>query len=271
MEADPWIKKLKKEYADCGGYYWDKDDICPSTDLDYALKMRARSGDEGARREHCGIAERYGLKESAENGDAAAQYELAELCLDFLGKREEGIEWLKSAAAFKNTDAMLLLGEIYCGKSKYFDPDETKPNFAAAFELFEGAAKKQGRACLYLGEMHRDGCEAVGLPVNDAKAYYWFRQAANRTHKAFRAKAMAEIARYCKSRSAFRDGKTAFKLFSALAEIGYAGAVCELADCYMRGIGVDKSDRMAAEILLPAALSGNARAEKMYESIKNRE
>ena len=47
--------------------------------------------------------------------------------------------------------------------------------------------------------------------------------------------------------------------------------MCEFAYCYLRGIGVDKSDRMAAEILLPAALSGNARAEKMYESIKNRE
>ena len=269
MEADAWIKKLKAEFASGGGRFGGKEKACASTDFDYALKVRAASGDEEARKELSDIAERYGLMESAKGKDAAAEYEMGKLCLDFLGKREEGVAWIKSAALHGSVDASVLLGEIYCGKSEYFSLGETELDFPAAFELLAGAAKKSGKACYYLAELYGCGNESMGVEKNDAKAYYWYRQAAGKAHKIFRAKAMAEIARYCKSQSVFRDLETAFKLYLALYEVGQSGAACELADCYLRGLGTEKDEEKGLKILLSAALSGNKRAEEMYEKLKN--
>lgn len=268
MEADLWIKKLKSEYGACGGCGWAEEKKCVPTDIDYSLKMRAVSGDEDARRELLLIADRYGLRESAGRGEADAELEFGKLCLVFLGKREEGKEWIKRAAEHGKTEAELLLGEILCGKCEYLVGEDTEKDLLSAYELFMNAAKTSGKANLYLGQMYRDGCDAAGVEKNERKAFDYFRQAASKGRGLSRAKAMAEIARFCKNDTVFKDCETAFKLYSALAKVGLREASCELADCYLKGIGVSKDAKKASEILFAAALSGNADAEKMYDELK---
>jgi len=80
----------------------------------------------------------FELEESAEAGDAEAQYELAELCLSPDSKIEQnfraGIYWLEKAAAQNNANALFRLGEIEK------DPKKAQKFFiAAALQLHPDA------------------------------------------------------------------------------------------------------------------------------------
>lgn len=109
----------------------------------------------------------------AEEGDPAAEYELAMMYMDgSVGPRKEteARKWLERSAAQGNTSAQFELGlALRDGRGGIQD-------YLAATKWISLAAEAgDGKAQFALGVMYQLG---TGIPVNDVKAYTWLNVAA---------------------------------------------------------------------------------------------
>lgn len=121
------------------------------------------------------------LKQRAANGDAAAQYELATLCLR--SNPAESFEWLQKAANQGYAEAQTSLGASYT-HDQYFNltgsnpsPDIPQDYTKAASWFLKAAVQGQAYAQRELGDLYKYG---QGVPRSPEQAAAWYYHAAVR-------------------------------------------------------------------------------------------
>lgn len=189
------------------------------------------------------------MRDSAAQGNAAAQYSLGMAYLDgweVAADQQQALPWLRQAAAGGNAPAQYQLGLLYgAGKGVPADP--------AAALAFERAAAEQsyGPALVSLGWRYRDG---DGLEKDPVQAVFWFERAALLGN----AGGMYALARcYSEGLGVESDKARAARLFRAAAEQGHSDAQVYLGLQYERGEGVEQDMAAAAAWYRKAAEAGN--------------
>ncbi len=193
------------------------------------------------------VATKYYI-EAAREGNPLAQYALAE---NFLSSKHSannklGLIWLNKAAANNNPRALTKLGEFYLsGKG-------VKQDIPKGLELLQHAAQANfAPAMLQLGD--------YVLAQNEFnKAIEWYNKAAQQVN----ADAYLRLAHaYLQDKSPVYDVKAGFLWTLKAAENGQITAQKEVANMYLKGIGVAVNDQLAEKWLNQAA-----QAEKRKES-----
>jgi TPR repeat protein len=193
------------------------------------------------------------LQSRAEQGDAVAQYNLAQSYLrhdptsaDYLS----ALKWLRASSAQGNLDAEFLLGYLY-------EHGQGVPqDYAQAAENYRNAAL-QGHSSAEnnLASLHQHG---QGVPKDMGKAFEWYLASAQHGNPVGQCN-LATL--YYLGAGTRRDYKEAAKWFRAAAVSGSAEAQNSLGVSYYKGLGVALDYTEAARWLRLAALNGLPGAE----------
>ena len=205
------------------------------------------------------------LQSQAEQGDAVAQYNLAQSYLrrdpthdptseDY----ESALKWLRASMAQGNGDAEFLLGYLYeHGQGLPRDYAQAAENYRAA--AFQGHSSAENN----LASLHQHG---QGVPKNMSKAFEWYLASAQHGNPVGQCN-LATL--YYLGAGTRRDYKEAARWFRAAAVSGSAEAQNSLGVSYYKGLGVPLDYTEAARWLRLAALNGLPGAETnlayMYE------
>ncbi len=124
------------------------------------------------------------MKQSAETGNAGAQYELGYMYYNGKGTpvdQKKAVYWFSKSAEQEFPKAQVILGAIYLtGKGAPIDSKK-------AFSLLTKGAKQEydEKASHYaqflLGSMYYHG---MGIPANKSKGIYWFKKSADQGNSA---------------------------------------------------------------------------------------
>lgn len=184
------------------------------------------------------------VRESAENGDILAQYELGKF-YDCCGAYNKAFKWLKSAAEQGHLDAQCKVAECYA------NGDGVEKDEIMAFEWYMKAAERgnaEAQYCLF--ELYSDG---TGCVQDDDKAdEYLIKSAENGCIEAQHC-----LASYYQKVS---EDKMAFNWLKKAAVQGSDYAQYKLAECYYNGKGVEQSSEKAFLWYSMAADSGHKEA-----------
>ena len=185
-------------------------------------------------------------KMAAEQGNAKAQYELAEYYLLGKGTAKNNSKvayWYEKSAEQGYPEAQYELAN-YC----YYGKDDSK-----AFSLYKEAAEKGHLMAQYeLAHCYQYG---VGVENDNDQAYFWYKKAAEKGYKDSRDK-LVELELLFKKQEALY-----FKNQKETAEKGNPQSQYELANCYYYGKGVDKDVTRAAYWYKKAAGQGDSKAQ----------
>ncbi len=254
-----------------------------------ASTLAAAGFDEGVANYRAGNYE-GALKEwteSAEQGDADAQYNLG--CLFLRGEgappdRARAREWFRKAADQNESDAMSWLFTAGGGmeteeeRKAFFSkklPPSKKFHLTFVAELANGTLmrwpcstdEKNGAGTQFqIGLMYDTG--KMGLPQDDKQAAEWYRKAADRDFAAARTK-LAYM--YAAGRGVERNRTEAGKLLRRAAEQGDTVAQDNVGAMYEQGIyGVMQNLVMAYVMYSHAAAAGNKLSTASLAQLKPR-
>lgn len=225
--------------------------------IDKTLEEDAKRGDAEAYRlilEELNDQSSEQLFKSAQQGNAAAQYQFGYRLLKGLGVRKdeaEAVQWFRKSAAQGNADGQFFLGQCY-SEGRGVPKDE-----AAACEWYTkaAAANNHAEAQYELGVRFLTG---IGGVAEDKKqAAEWFRKAAEQGH----AFAQCELG-VCllKGECVTKDEAAAVVWFRKSAAQKTSFGPYALAECYLNGRGVTKNEEVAAEWMRKAAEQGHGTA-----------
>jgi TPR repeat protein len=188
--------------------------------------------------------------ELAKEGNAEAQFELAQSYCEILNNKSEAFKWFKMSANSNNSEAQMCLGCCY-QKGYGVEIDLNK-----ALEWYLASAKSDNvRAMTSIGICYHYG---YGVEKDMIKATDWYRKAANRGYS----KAQWRYGIRCENGDGVeKNNNKAFELYKMAAEQGDSDGQCEVGRCYQYGIGVEQNNRSAAKYYLKAAEKGNADAQ----------
>lgn len=193
------------------------------------------------------VARHYYI-DAAKNGNAIAQYTLAEYFLDskHAGNKKLGMIWLTKAADGANPKALTELGKFYVNGQMV-----TK-DVLRGVELLNKAASEQ-----YVPAMVELGKVAL-LQNRYDDAIQWFNKAANQHNT----EALLQLANvYLQENSPVHDPKTGFLWTLKAAQNGSIQAQKELANLYQKGIGVAADEALAKQWSQQAAENEKKKAE----------
>lgn len=189
----------------------------------------------------------------------------------------KAVEYYTRAAEQRNGDAMIKLANIYLDGDEGVDPDQAEAltlirKLAAMGEescigylqnhgVTDMEANRQTVETFYAAE-HGDPdamCE-VGMffadgeimPEDDDRAYFWYRQAAERGH----AEAKLRLALYLEYHENYKDPALAMQMLTEALEQGEDYANYEIGKMYSEGNGVQTDINKAMEYLNKAVDSG---------------
>ncbi len=193
------------------------------------------------------------LRQAAEQGDAAAQYELGVLYLR--GEAvpqdlEKGVSFIQSAAEQGAPAAQRTLGLLYArGHGVSADLHD------AVFWWKKAAVGGDPKAQYYLGFAYsRDG----RIEPNPQEAVSWYLKAAEQGV----AEAQYELAQmYASGTGTTEDLNAAIFWYGHAAGGGHVGAQYELGNCYAHGAGVERNMKEAARYYKYAANRGYVEAQ----------
>lgn len=230
------------------------------------------------------------VRATAEKGDAAAQFELANRLAFGHGVAEDraaAVPWYRKAAEQGLRDAQNALALMYYdGRGVARDEAEAVKWWKLAAEQGHASAQfwlaseyryglgglperpaeaarwyrkaaEQGipEAQSSLGGLYEEG---AGVPQSDAEAVAWYRKAAEQ-HDVTAQTSLGEM--YAAGRGVPKDEKEAAHLYSDAADWGFNVAMSYLGDAYAEGRGVAKSPLCAAYWLSLGAQRGFTVAE----------
>jgi hypothetical protein len=118
------------------------------------------------------------LKKQAKEGDAQAQYELADDYLEGKGipiNAKQGVEWLEKAAKLDHAGAQFVLGYMYLKGGGQNIPKDPKQGLEW---LRKSADHGNAKADYALALLYRDGDDETGIARNPHEAAKLFRAAA---------------------------------------------------------------------------------------------
>lgn len=192
---------------------------------------------------------------AAESGDAAAQIQLGDACLEGDGAPKDlaqAFRWFESSAKQGHAEAQCRLGYMIVTGTG------VPKNIRMARRWFRAAAKQgHSGAQLNLGMMYLSG-EDIGQ--SDTSAETWFRKAARQGRKeAIYHLGMLHVQQRCKA----PDTKKGLKLLTQAAEEGYPSAQYALAEILMAGDHAPRDPDTAQIWLAKAAEGGHAKAKSL--------
>jgi uncharacterized protein len=206
------------------------------------------------------------LQSQAEQGDAVAQYNLAQSYLrkgaNSAGPTNEdyqsAIKWLRASKAQGDADAEFLLGYLYeHGQGLARDYAKAAENYGAA--ALQGHSTAENN----LASLYQHG---QGVPKSTDKAFKWYLASARHGNPVGQCN-LATL--YYLGAGIPRDYKEAARWFRAAADSGSAEAQNSLGVSYYKGLGVKLDYGEAARWLRLAARQGLPSAETnlayMYE------
>jgi TPR repeat protein len=193
------------------------------------------------------------LVSRAEQGDSAAQYQLATSILEehpSPGDIQTALTLLRASAAQNNPRALLYVGYLY-EHGKFVTQD-----YAQAVRNYEPAARAHyPPAENNLGFLYQHG---VGIAKDLDKAFEWYRAGANHGDPV----AQFNLATfYYLGTATSRDYAEAVRWLRLSADSGLADAQNNLASFYFHGIGVPRDYTEAARLLRLAVQQGLPTAE----------
>jgi TPR repeat protein len=192
------------------------------------------------------------LQSQAENGDALAQYKVAQ---SYLGhptneNYQSGLKWLRASAAQGNASAEFLLGHLYeHGQGVPRDYAKAAENYRAA--ALQGHSSAENN----LASLYQHG---QGVPKNMSRAFEWYLSSAQHGNPVGQCN-LATL--YYLGSGIPRDYKEAARWFRAAADSGFAEAQNSLAVFYYKGLGVELDHTEAARWLRLAVQHGLPSAE----------
>ena len=179
------------------------------------------------------------MKALADQGEAAAQYNLGVMYADGDGVPENGAEavkWFRKAAAQGDADAQYNLGVMYA------DGDGVPENDSEAAKWYRKAADQGDADAQHnLALMYDTG---DGVPKNDAEAFKWYRKAADQ------GLAVAQYnlgIMYDTGEGVPKNDAEAFKWYRKAADQGYVEAQYNLGVIYGNGGGLSEDDTSAVK------------------------
>ncbi len=230
-----------------------------------AVSMTVQPGYVWPQSERSATASSSKLQSQAEQGDAAAQYQLALSYLrnnftDVLTNRptngatnedyESALKWLRASAAQGNAGAEFMLGYLYeHGQGVSRDYVKAAENYRAA------ALKGHSTAENNLASLYQHG---QGVLKDMRQAFEWYGVSAQQGNQVGQCN-VATL--YYLGSGNPRDYQEAAKWFRAAADSGSAEAQNSLAVLYYKGLGVELDYREAARWLRLAADQGLPSAE----------
>jgi len=204
-----------------------------------------------------------------------AQYTLGLMYLQGRGVDENkklALFWLKKSADQDYYLALHRLGKIYLSD----DVAETNPEVAVKY-IIRAAQKGYAPSQYLLGTLYQTG--ESGLAENQEKALRWFNLAAGQGHKMAK-QVLSGLSsedesnrpsdvqtafdtgfNFLKGRGVDRDYKQAAEWFSKAAELGHADAQYNLGELYNKGHGVKKNKKIAQKWYKAAAEQGHVKAK----------
>jgi len=191
-------------------------------------------------------------KKAAEQGNAVAQYRLAEIYSrgDGVAKDEnEAFKWYKKAAEHGYPEAQSLLGGFYqYGLGYNVDKDNQE-----AFKWYKRAAQQGDVDGQYnLAMMYAEG---KGVEKNLQEAFKWYKKAAEQGDRNGQSR-LATM--YAEGKGVEKNLQKAFKWYKKAAEQGNMGAQYFLGNMYAKGEGIDKNYDKAIECYTKAAQQKNS-------------
>ena len=199
------------------------------------------------------ISEQPALVRSAEQGDAAAQFDLGDRYFNGDGVPQddgEAVRWFRLAADQGDARAQDNLGISY-GNGRGVPQDESEA--VRWFRL--AAAQGDASAQANLGGRYATG---RGVPQDDGEAVRWFRLAAAQGN----ARAQTALGlRYATGRGVPQDESEAVRWYRLAAEQGDARVQVLLGTMYHTGDGVPQDESEAVRWYRLAAHQGNAEAQ----------
>ncbi|TQE98499.1 MAG: sel1 repeat family protein [Spiribacter salinus] len=199
------------------------------------------------------------LKPLAEEGDAEAQYRVAQIYgRPSLGGQDfgEAKVWLERAAKANHPNAILGLGYMYSnGMGVEEDNNRAAEYYRDAAELGSKVARRN------LGLFYKNG---EGVERDYEEAAEWFRRAAQQGD-ARAAYELGEI--YYYGRGAFElDYDQAHHWFGEAARAGNARAQYALGGLYLQGLGVASDSEVSYVWTLMAAEQGHKAAQQAWDN-----
>lgn len=200
------------------------------------------------------------ILESAQQGDADAQFQLARIWHTGRGVSRDNtkaVHWYNKAADQGHTDAQLFLGSMYDhGIGVAQDPTE-------AARWYRKAADQGNNTAQYLlGSAYYGG---RGVGKNDIEAERWFRKAAEQGHT-YAQGSLADLYNIGGTGVA-QDYAEAARWYRKAAKQGYGQAQYELGRMYEKGRGVEKNLDAAIEWYRKAARSGHEPAQTRLKNL----
>ncbi|AZL89673.1 Sel1-like repeat-containing protein [Megavirus baoshan] len=179
------------------------------------------------------------VKSAAKNGDSMAQCNLGKMYHESFGVKKnilKAIKWITKSADQNNKYGLMNLARFY------EDGDGVLLDINKAIKLYERAACQNLSSTQYcLGRLYENQC-----PPNRVLALKYYQQAANQNHS---------YAQYCLaicynySRGVTLDYQMAIHWLTLAIDQGLNSAKNELANMYMKGLGVKKNYHKAIELL----------------------
>ncbi|AVG46784.1 Sel1-like repeat-containing [Acanthamoeba polyphaga mimivirus] len=179
------------------------------------------------------------VKTAAKNGDDMAQCNLGKMYRDGCGTKkniQKAVKWFTISANQNNKYGLINLAKYY------EDGDFVSPDINKAIKLFEQAACQNLSSAEYcLGRLYENQC-----PSNYILAFKYYQQAANQNHI---------YAQYCLAicynygQGISLDYQMAIYWLTLGINQGLNSAKIELADMYVKGLGVKKNYHKAFELL----------------------
>jgi TPR repeat protein len=184
------------------------------------------------------------LQQLAEQGNAPAQFHLAQLYRDGQGvarNNDQALIWYRKAAEQGQVKAQNYLGWFYSAAQDY----------SPAVAWYRKAAEQGYAEAQYnLGWLYAKG---RGVVQDNKQAVDWFSKAAQQGY----ADAQFNLGwMYAKGLGVTRDDGQAIILFGKAAQQGYADAQFNLGLMYAKGLGIAKNDKQAIAWFQKAAQQG---------------
>ncbi len=267
-KAFHWISQSAEQEFPPAQYYIAQcyeDGIGVDVDLEKSLSFLIKAAEQGVEpaqskaaakliaKNDFDKAAKY-LQMSSEQGNIDSSRKLGQLFLQTEGKNQDllqAIKYLGRAAESGDSQAMLLLANLYSGENGLITPDYTK----MIQYLWEAAGKNFPEAQTKLGECFEDG---FGLTKDTQMAVKWYKKAAGLND----VKAMINLGNcYAMGKGQSMDQKQAFYWYTKAAEMSDPTANYHLGICYADGIGVAKNQKISFTHFLNAAKAGIADAQ----------
>ncbi len=193
----------------------------------------------------------YWCKKAATNGNLNAQFQMAELYNEgalIEPNLEQAKEWYISAALSGSVEAMYQLGMMYL-EGRIGQKNESK-----ALEFLIKSAEKNYSLALYqLGIIYKKG---IGVEPNFEIAEDYLKKATKQKNE----NALIELINLYRDTFKVDNLNEAMQMLEQFAKEGKVNSMYELANCYLKGDGVETNITLGLKLLEKAALHKHTEA-----------